>query len=1007
MNLPKPIMFLDFEKAEKELARTGKEGQGQWLGENRNLVVSLPAGIPEQGTITFWFQPSWRGNDNEEYYLLESSVSSQPNSFALRKLVENNKRSKLQFVVWDSAAEPKYCESYRVESWEPGAWYHVAVAWLTNSGMEEDSLIVMVNGEPWAGLKRVNISWQPGNEVHIGYWATAEARNGRGIIDNFALYDTSLAVEEIESFYGSQNTAAAGIVPEPPKIKPAEPEQALVPRLSIIPVLPEVYVSPAKTGDVSKIDWEQSTKLSEFLSIYTGAEEAAAAKTYAWMVYDEENLYIRVKCADPDTKKIETMGSKRDDPIWNGDVVEVFIQPPEEKEPITHLIVNPKNIQWDSKIDRTQSMEITAWNGGWQSWVSASANSWEVILKIPWSDLTKLSPVPHKGWRFNIGRNSPRFGPTAWACTMGIFNRPQWFGVMELNNTPPPVKLVFLKIEEVSKDELSATAKLCNHSDSSLQLVLVGESSGTAKKDSKKINLAAGEEGNYTLSIPSAPGEQIVSLSVLSLSSDEAVEVKRNFFVKVPQQLSVRLDQFAYWTIEKNLVLNIDSLLPGSKLPVTLNICIKRREALDPVLKEMKTMETGTAAFPVNISGFLPGRYTLIATITDSDISSSAEAEFLVVPKLPPEEAVPIQKTEVRGKDGLILLNGKPHFPIFMSWLDPGSEEARALGITSAAAFVPGDDPSILKDQLDAAMRSGGSCHLVLDHDYFYESFKYGQVKPRLDRIEQVVKEYRNHPALFAWFLFDEPNNLTSTGDFICEPKELEAVYNLVKKLDPNHLVTLVCAAGRDFKEYKNAVDVMQTDVYPIPDCPITQLPEAIKKARQETGKPVWSFVQSSWMRPGQRPVLPHELLNQAHLSLVYNVVGLSFFNWDGERNDLYTPWRQKGYFHYLRSTFKIIDFQLHELLKPLFEGQPEKISVGGLKNPEDIQARGIRCGNNLYIIVSNVTSEAKTILLEWNSGEKFIYAEVVGEGWKLSLQDKALKDNLGPMESRIYKLKT
>ena len=292
-----------------------------------------------------------------------------------------------------------------------------------------------------------------------------------------------------------------------------------------------------------------------------------------------------------------------------------------------------------------------------------------------------------------------------------------------------------------------------------------------------------------------------------------------------------------------------------------------------------------------------------------------------------------------------------------------------------------------------------------LDHSYFLEELKFGQVKYRLDRVEKVVKEYRNHPALFAWYLFDEPNNYTSTGDFICKPEEVEKAYNLVKSLDPNHIVMLICSGGRDFGAYRNTADVMATDVYPIPDCPIEQIAQSIDRARAETKKPVWSVVQCSWMRPGQRPVLPHELLNQAHLSLIHNAAGLGFFNWDGLNEETYVSWREKGYFSYLRSTFKVLDAQLRELKPALFEGQPEDIIIGSA-NPNDIQARGIRYRNNLYIVASNITQEGKTVSFKWGGKENFAWAEVLGEGWELPVQNRIVADTLGAMESRIYRLK-
>ena len=76
--------------------------------------------------------------------------------------------------------------------------------------------------------------------------------------------------------------------------------------------------------------------------------------------------------------------------------------------------------------------------------------------------------------------------------------------------------------------------------------------------------------------------------------------------------------------------------------------------------------------------------------------------------------------------------------------------------------------------------------------------------------ITAQVNRYKNHPALFAWYLADEPD-----GEGI--PLEwLQPKYDLIKELDVNHPVSMVfCAGGA--KDYLSALDMIMVDIYPIP----------------------------------------------------------------------------------------------------------------------------------------------------------------------------------------------
>jgi len=159
---------------------------------------------------------------------------------------------------------------------------------------------------------------------------------------------------------------------------------------------------------------------------------------------DGAALHVRFDCVDPDVWATHT---RRDAPLWEEEVVEVFLAPgPEDPPSYFELEVNPLGAAFDAIVrnphgDR-RGMEVgTGWDcpgllasatidrpgGGWSAW-----------LTIPWAPLVTDGPVPDV-WRANFYRiERPRGGPAEFSCWSPTdtepadFHRPARFGRLVL-----------------------------------------------------------------------------------------------------------------------------------------------------------------------------------------------------------------------------------------------------------------------------------------------------------------------------------------------------------------------------------------------------------------------------------------------------------------------------------------------------------------------------------------------------------------------------------------------
>lgn len=168
----------------------------------------------------------------------------------------------------------------------------------------------------------------------------------------------------------------------------------------------------------------------------SGAPEQSTVVRLCW---DDEALHIRFDCEDRDA-----WGTfrKRDDPLWQEEVVEVFLAPGEE-DPVRYveIEVSPLGVVFDARIHNPTSLrpDMTAdraWDCPglrWEVGRGKDREDWWAELSIPWET------APLRLWRANFYRverprdGSPEF--TCWSPTLtspADFHKPARFGILEL-----------------------------------------------------------------------------------------------------------------------------------------------------------------------------------------------------------------------------------------------------------------------------------------------------------------------------------------------------------------------------------------------------------------------------------------------------------------------------------------------------------------------------------------------------------------------------------------------
>lgn len=219
-------------------------------------------------------------------------------------------------------------------------------------------------------------------------------------------------------------------------------------RPAVSPPLPEILIPPAPDG------WDPFQKRAEWpvaaiLPSFTRADGQALAiyPTQVQVCYNQSALYVHFQCTDPDIWGTHT---QRDDPIYNEEVVELFLGSGEETPTrYVELEISPLGVLFDAWVDnptgRREEMGLdVAWNCPdirWQVDRQEAAQRWTAILALPWAPflIGPDAPLP-RSWRANFYRierprgREPEF--SCWSPTLtdpADFHKPARFGHLRLD----------------------------------------------------------------------------------------------------------------------------------------------------------------------------------------------------------------------------------------------------------------------------------------------------------------------------------------------------------------------------------------------------------------------------------------------------------------------------------------------------------------------------------------------------------------------------------------------
>ncbi len=192
-------------------------------------------------------------------------------------------------------------------------------------------------------------------------------------------------------------------------------------------------------GNLDDRSWAEAAVIKDFVVNLDGSP--AKTETAAQMLYDDHFIFFAFRCVD---ENIFATLRRRDDHLWEEEVVEVFLQADPRQPSYIELEVNPLGTMLDIYLlDVRKPLHYESWNSEKLKWAvrvngtvdgKGGDRGWTCEIALPLEDIVTAPHIPPRRgdrWRLNLYRVERRPIPLelAWAPTLkNDFHLPGKFG---------------------------------------------------------------------------------------------------------------------------------------------------------------------------------------------------------------------------------------------------------------------------------------------------------------------------------------------------------------------------------------------------------------------------------------------------------------------------------------------------------------------------------------------------------------------------------------------------
>jgi hypothetical protein len=202
-------------------------------------------------------------------------------------------------------------------------------------------------------------------------------------------------------------------------------------------------------GKIGDAAWAKACLIDNFVINSDGTP--SPYKTEAKILYDDEFIYFAFRSFDDN---IWSTKSRRDDHLWEEEVVEVFIRANPNESSYIEIEVNPLGAIFDAyMLDSIKGLPYDSWNMTDLKWAvdvqgtidnKPGDTAWTCEFAFPMINAVTAPAIPPKAgdiWYINLYRAElkPEYALISWSPTYkDNFHMPGFFGKLIFSDTKVP-----------------------------------------------------------------------------------------------------------------------------------------------------------------------------------------------------------------------------------------------------------------------------------------------------------------------------------------------------------------------------------------------------------------------------------------------------------------------------------------------------------------------------------------------------------------------------------------
>ncbi len=160
--------------------------------------------------------------------------------------------------------------------------------------------------------------------------------------------------------------------------------------------------APTIDGKLTEAIWQQTPTIRQFYRLGSGLPVDNQCKV--WLAADSEAIYVAVSCVEPFLPERLLKYSKKDEPVWQDDGIEIFLDPGRSKDSYAQIIINSAGVIMDGYCQsKTNSKLEVGWDSGAKVEVKTDQDGWNMEVRIPFAQLPIANPTAD--WGIHIARN--------------------------------------------------------------------------------------------------------------------------------------------------------------------------------------------------------------------------------------------------------------------------------------------------------------------------------------------------------------------------------------------------------------------------------------------------------------------------------------------------------------------------------------------------------------------------------------------------------------------------